>query len=543
MFVEVTRHVVARTTTKLRRQAMNVSNAPIPMDRARRASAPISFDSLRARLALLLVCGALAPRLVAGVPCVGLLVEKVYEATPQVVHGFAYSVAIDGDTVVAGAPGAYAGDDGSGPFSGRVFLFTRVWSHTGDQWVAGQTLDPNPISSGAEFGAAVGIDGDWLVVGAPSTSVGGNSWAGAVHLFERVRDPEAGPVWTHRQMITAPTPSSSDRFGYQVALRGDRLIVGGPQAKMDGILSVGRAWIFELQSNGEGASSWAIAASLTPVAPFTSGFFGESVAIDGDRAFVGAPGTGYEGLQDAGRGFTFVRTQGGDGEAVWSLESELDPPMPKLNGVFGNSAALEADTLLVGARVENDQGGTDGAVHSFTHDGRPFAGSKWPLLQTITSPQPWFGVSIALEVDRLVIGNPMLGQDGAALLYTRTPSEREEGSWSYAATFTSSDGSINHFAKSVGISGTRVVVGDDFALTGEGRSDMMSTYGAAFIFRADCEDDCVDLNGDANVDGADLTVLLGEWGPCASCASDFDSSGEVDGADIAALLGAWGPCP
>src|SRR5262249_19735466 len=52
-----------------------------------------------------------------------------------------------------------------------------------------------------------------------------------------------------------------------------------------------------------------------------------------------------------------------------------------------------------------------------------------------------------------------------------------------------------------------------------------------------------DLNGDGGVDGADLGLLLGSWGPCGACAANLDGQGGVDGADLGILLGAWGPCP
>jgi len=54
-----------------------------------------------------------------------------------------------------------------------------------------------------------------------------------------------------------------------------------------------------------------------------------------------------------------------------------------------------------------------------------------------------------------------------------------------------------------------------------------------------------DLNGDHVVDGADLGILLGAWGPCAGspCPADLNSDGSVDGADLGLLLGAWGACP
>lgn len=50
-----------------------------------------------------------------------------------------------------------------------------------------------------------------------------------------------------------------------------------------------------------------------------------------------------------------------------------------------------------------------------------------------------------------------------------------------------------------------------------------------------------DLNEDGVVDGADLGMLLGQWGP-GEAPADLNADGVVDGADLGALLGAWGPC-
>ena len=52
-----------------------------------------------------------------------------------------------------------------------------------------------------------------------------------------------------------------------------------------------------------------------------------------------------------------------------------------------------------------------------------------------------------------------------------------------------------------------------------------------------------DLNGDGTVDGADLTLLLADWGCTgAGCIGDFNGSGEVNGADLTIILSAWGDC-
>ena len=52
-----------------------------------------------------------------------------------------------------------------------------------------------------------------------------------------------------------------------------------------------------------------------------------------------------------------------------------------------------------------------------------------------------------------------------------------------------------------------------------------------------------DFDGNLVVDGADLAVLLGDWGPCTSagCSADLDGNGTVNGADLSIVLGNWGP--
>ena len=53
--------------------------------------------------------------------------------------------------------------------------------------------------------------------------------------------------------------------------------------------------------------------------------------------------------------------------------------------------------------------------------------------------------------------------------------------------------------------------------------------------------DAADLNGDGEVDGADLALVLAAWGqPCLGCAADVNGDGEVNGADLALILAGWG---
>jgi hypothetical protein len=48
-----------------------------------------------------------------------------------------------------------------------------------------------------------------------------------------------------------------------------------------------------------------------------------------------------------------------------------------------------------------------------------------------------------------------------------------------------------------------------------------------------------DLDGDGDVDGADLGLQLGSWGACAGCPGDLNDDGIVGGDDLGLLLAAW----
>jgi len=53
-----------------------------------------------------------------------------------------------------------------------------------------------------------------------------------------------------------------------------------------------------------------------------------------------------------------------------------------------------------------------------------------------------------------------------------------------------------------------------------------------------------DFFRDFNVNGADLGVLLSQWGPAnPNTVSDLNHDGVVNGADLGIFLGFWGPCP
>ncbi|HZM01091.1 MAG TPA: hypothetical protein VFD43_12660 [Planctomycetota bacterium] len=132
---------------------------------------------------------------------------------------------IDGDTLVlAGSR------DGAG---GCVFVFTRGasgWSQRA-AFAAGDTLP------GDQFGCAVALDDGVLVVGAQAADVAGAVDAGAAYVFTG-----CGADWTQQAKLAGPAPGGS--FGYAVAVDGDTVLVGAPTADTPAAPRAGAAYVF-----------------------------------------------------------------------------------------------------------------------------------------------------------------------------------------------------------------------------------------------------------------------------------------------------------
>lgn len=51
-----------------------------------------------------------------------------------------------------------------------------------------------------------------------------------------------------------------------------------------------------------------------------------------------------------------------------------------------------------------------------------------------------------------------------------------------------------------------------------------------------------DFSGDGMVNGTDIGILIGAWGPCGDCPQDLSGNGVVDAEDLGLLFSLWGPC-
>ena len=152
------------------------------------------------------------------------------------------SVAIDGDTIVAGA----TGDDDIGSGSGSAFVFQRI----DGQWVESVKLLAGDGIGFERFGEMVAIDGDTIIVGAPDQDDMGAK-SGAIYVFQR--DMGGPGQWGQAAKITTADAVADDRFGLAGALDGTSLVTGVFQ-KDDNGLDSGAGYVFEL--GGEPSSGY-----------------------------------------------------------------------------------------------------------------------------------------------------------------------------------------------------------------------------------------------------------------------------------------------
>ncbi|MGK0249064.1 MAG: hypothetical protein ACI910_001799 [Oleispira sp.] len=321
---------------------------------------------------------------------------------------FGYSVAVDGDTLVVGAIGEDSSADADqnnndAPYAGAVYVFTRVDS----DWSQQAYLKASNAGKSDEFGHSVALDGDTLVVGAyyeDSSDTGGkinNDFdnAGAVYVFAR-----AYAKWSQQAYLKASNAEEGDRFGQSVAVDGDTLVVGAvgedssadAEQNDDGASAAGAVYVFTRVD-----STWRQQAYLKASNAESNDLFGHSVALDGDTLVVGAIGedsVGGESNNDAaGAGAVYVFTRV---DSDWRQQATLKASNAESNDEFGYSVALDGETLGVGAKGE---GNSAGAVYVFIR-----VDSDWRqqanLKANNTGRFDTFGQSVALDGDTLVVG-------------------------------------------------------------------------------------------------------------------------------------------
>lgn len=260
---------------------------------------------------------------------------------------FGVAVAVDGDTVLVGAKGALlAGDTGNA--TGLAYVFTRASNGT---WTQDATLRVQNRAQGDEFGSSVALEGDTALIGAQRAARGVAPTiipaVGSAYVFTRVNG-----VWGETEAATLESSDGAqdDIFGLDVSLSGDTALISA-RGDDDTGPNDGAAYIFT-RNNDTWNTTEEIKLRATSPSAFAD-FFGDSVAVNGDVALVGATDQAGTG----GAVYVFCRSASG-----WSAASTILPPF---GAFFGTNLAISADTAIVGSELSAAQGALSGRVITY----------------------------------------------------------------------------------------------------------------------------------------------------------------------------------
>ena len=315
--------------------------------------------------------------------------------------GFGYSVAISGDTI---AVGAYADDDG-GTNSGSAYVFTR----SGTTWTQQTKLTASDATAWDAFGYAVAVTSGTIVVGAHGAPVEEPSNPGAAYVFTWNES-----AWVEQQKLTASQPSEGEQFGCSLSISGDTLLVGARGRYGD---SPPYAWFYGSAAYvfTRNESTWTQEAKLTASDAAEWDAFGFSVSLSGDTVVVGAWSSDGAGAYS---GSAYVFDKPPSGWVDMTETAKLVASDSTAGDEFGWSVGVSGDTVVVGALLDDNAGGTDaGAMYVFVR-----CGAVWAQVAKVTASDgaagEEFGDYVALDGNMAVIGAWRDGADvGAAYVF------------------------------------------------------------------------------------------------------------------------------
>jgi hypothetical protein len=271
--------------------------------------------------------------------------DATTSCSAQVYCTFGGSVAVSSNTVVAGSGGNIVG---SSTAQGALYVFVKPASGwTNMTQTAKLTNSAGQASD--ELGLSVAISGNTVVGGAPGVSGGPGPAVGAAYLFLK---PVGG--WantsTPKAQLSAKDANQYDYFGYSVAVSSATVVVGTPQFgnPQIGPQAPGKAYIFI-------APNYTQAAELTSSNGTAGDAFGQAVAISGNTVLAGANLHPYNG-GNFGPGEAYLFLKPATGWKNTTRSAKLDASNGMAGDYFGNSVSVSGHTALVGAWGHTDSG-------------------------------------------------------------------------------------------------------------------------------------------------------------------------------------------
>ncbi|MDA8745348.1 hypothetical protein N9N28_11995 [Rubripirellula amarantea] len=308
----------------------------------------------------------------------------------------------------------------------------------------------------------------------------GQTAANGIEWFKLVEPPPPTiDKWDDIELISS-TSSGGDRFGNSVAIDGDYAVVGAYLDDPNGLTNAGSAFIY----HRTGETEWTQVAHLTgdSIPSSTQSQFGYSVAISGDTVAVGAQADRENGFR-SGAVYVFHRNQ--DGADNWELVKKLVSSDTTTGDRFGSSVTISGDSLVVGARAADPVGKSSGAAYLFDRNegGMDNWGEVQKLVASNAMAGDQFGHAVSIDGDLVAIGafrhDGTATDTGAVYIYARDPGGTRHFS-EIKVTEAADAAASDQFGYSVSVSGQTVAIGaplDD--------EQGMNQRGSVYLFSQD----------------------------------------------------------
>lgn len=423
-------------------------------------------------LAITLACNQYAAAQTAPLPTAdGKLIASNFMVSAQ----FGFSAGVSGDTAVVGAN---LQDGPGGIDQGEAYVFVR----SGGAWAQQAELLASDGVFQDQFGQSVAIDGDTIVVGSPLDDGAAGIDQGAAYVFVRT-----GTTWTEQAKLLASDAGLMDHFGVSVSISGETIIVGANLDDGTAGIDQGAAYVFVRTG-----TTWSEQAKLTAGDGSFQDEFGTSVDVAGDVAVVGSPlDNGTAGI-DQGAAYVFQRTG-----TTWAQAGKLTASDASFTDEFGLAVAISGDTVVAGAYLDDGPAGADqGSAYVFVRPAGGWVNATQNAKLTANDAAPFdqLGQSVAISADRIVVGAPLDDGPGGSNQGSAYFFLMPAGGWVDAtqnAKLTAFDAAVSdEFGFEVAVDANTIIVGsplDDLSPP----SDAGSAYPFQLVDSPDTDTDLV----------------------------------------------------
>ncbi|MEE8155936.1 MAG: FG-GAP repeat protein [Phycisphaerales bacterium] len=371
---------------------------------------------------------------------------------------YGISLSISGDVIVIGAPWQ---DEACGGSPNCNAGAAYVYRFTGKIWELDQKLMASDADFIDEFGLAVSVSGNTILVGAHGDNDDGFN-SGSAYIFQY-----DGESWVETQKLTASDAQLGDEFGLGVSISGSVAIIGAglddTACPEDILCNSGSAYVFRLDGK-----QWVEEQKLEAPDMAQGDQFGRSVSIDGDYAIAGSRWNDdlCPKNPDCNSGAAYLFHFDDDPRSPhsfqeWTLLQKLAPHDPDLVDLFGSAVTVNGASVIVGSEGDDDDGTGSGSAYFYALDG------------------------------------PDADNDGVADTCDNCPNVFNPGQQDFDedGVGDACDGPLGD------LDGDGTVGASDLLI-------LLVNWGRC----ADCDDCIADIDGNCTVGASDLLILLANWG-------------------------------